>query len=143
MDLINNIVSPSDEKNNNNKKDIRFKDQFTFEQMKNEATRIRSKYPDRVPIIVERANGADVPLIDKKKYLVPGDLSVAQFIFVIRRRIKLRQDQALFLFIEDKDGKYILAPANLLVSQVYKEYTDTSGFLFFCYSSESTFGSNK
>ena len=31
---------------------------------------MREKYPDRIPVIVERAAGSDIPDIDKKKYLV-------------------------------------------------------------------------
>lgn len=34
-----------------------------------EAERIRQKYPDRIPCIVEKAEKSDVPQIDKKKYL--------------------------------------------------------------------------
>ncbi|CAH2035004.1 unnamed protein product [Thlaspi arvense] len=32
-----------------------------------EASRIREKYPDRIPVIVEKAEKSDVPVIDKKK----------------------------------------------------------------------------
>jgi GABA(A) receptor-associated protein len=32
-----------------------------------ESTRIRAKYPERVPVIVEKAGQSDVPDIDKKK----------------------------------------------------------------------------
>ncbi|KAE8659761.1 hypothetical protein F3Y22_tig00116962pilonHSYRG01039 [Hibiscus syriacus] len=31
-----------------------------------EVARIRAKYPDRIPIIVEKAGKSDVPDIDKK-----------------------------------------------------------------------------
>jgi GABA(A) receptor-associated protein len=34
---------------------------------------------------------SDIATIDKKKYLVPADLTVGQFVYVIRKRIKLRQ----------------------------------------------------
>lgn len=36
------------------------------------AEKIRSKYPDRIPVIVEKAPKSDAPDIDKKKYLVPA-----------------------------------------------------------------------
>ena len=32
-------------------------------------------------MIVEKARNADIAEIDKKKYLVPGDLTVAQFTY--------------------------------------------------------------
>jgi GABA(A) receptor-associated protein len=55
-----------------------------------ESDRIRAKYPDRVPCIVEKAEKSDIAAIDKKKFLVPSDLTVGQFVYVIRKRIKLR-----------------------------------------------------
>ena len=33
---------------------IKFKSQHTFDQRKAEAERIRSKYPDRIPVICEK-----------------------------------------------------------------------------------------
>jgi GABA(A) receptor-associated protein len=41
------------------------------EKRKSEAERIRTKYPDRVPVICEKTDLSDSPDIDKKKYLVP------------------------------------------------------------------------
>lgn len=37
------------------------------EKRKAEAERIRQKYPDRIPVICERAEKTDIPDIDKKK----------------------------------------------------------------------------
>ena len=42
------------------------------------------KYPDRVPVIVERLPKAQIGDLDKKKYLVPVDLTIGQFYFLIR-----------------------------------------------------------
>jgi GABA(A) receptor-associated protein len=47
--------------------------------------RVRSKYPDRIPVICEKAAKSNVPDIDKKKYLVPSDLTVGQFVLVVRK----------------------------------------------------------
>ena len=68
------------------------------DKRKSEAERIRIKYPDRVPVICEKADRSDIPDIDKKKYLVPADLTVGQFQYVIRKRIKLAPEKALFVF---------------------------------------------
>ena len=35
------------------------------EKRKSEAERIRAKYPDRVPVICEKADRSDIPDIDK------------------------------------------------------------------------------
>ena len=71
---------------------------FKTEKRKSEAERIRAKYPDRVPVICEKADRSDIPDIDKKKYLVPADLTVGQFHYVIRKRIKLAPEKALFFY---------------------------------------------
>ena len=63
--------------------------------------RIREKYPDRIPVIVEKAGRSDIPDIDKKKYLVPGDLTAGQFVYVIRKRIKLSPEKAIFIFVNN------------------------------------------
>ena len=53
------------------------------EKRKAEAQRMREKYQDRIPVIVEKASGGDIPDIDKKKYLVPTDLTGVQTMFII------------------------------------------------------------
>ncbi|CAN6972361.1 unnamed protein product [Brassica rapa subsp. trilocularis] len=101
-----------------------------------ESTRIREKYQDRVPVIVEKAEQSDVPDIDKKKYLVPADLTVGQFVYVVRKRIKLGAEKAIFVFV-----KNTLPPTAALMSAIYEEHKDEDGFLYMTYSGENTFGS--
>ncbi|CAG7818014.1 unnamed protein product, partial [Allacma fusca] len=52
-------------------------------------------------VIVEKAPKARIGDLDKKKYLVPSDLTVGQFYFLIRKRIHLRPEEALFFFVKD------------------------------------------
>ena len=112
-----------------------FKEKFTFDKRKNEASRILIKYPDRIPVIVEKNEHSDIPQIDKQKYLVPADLTVGQFVYVIRKRIKLEPEKAIFLFINNT-----LPPTAALMSQIYKENCDSDSFLYVMYSGEATFG---
>mmetsp|Transcript_12901 Transcript_12901/g.12998 ORF Transcript_12901/g.12998 Transcript_12901/m.12998 type:complete len:122 (-) Transcript_12901:43-408(-) len=112
-----------------------FKAQHPFDKRKQEAGRIRLKYPDRIPVISEKAPNSDIPDIDKKKYLVPADLTVGQFVYVIRKRIKLEPEKAIFIFVNNT-----LPPTAALMSQIYKEQADADGFLYVTYSGENTFG---
>ncbi|XP_057463895.1 autophagy-related protein 8C-like [Actinidia eriantha] len=100
-----------------------------------ESSRIREKYPDRIPVIVEKAERSDIPDIDKKKYLVPADLSIGQFVYVVRKRIKLGAEKAIFVFV-----KNTLPPTAALMSAIYEENKDEDGFLYMTYSGENTFG---
>jgi GABA(A) receptor-associated protein len=101
-----------------------------------EAESIKMRHPERCPIIVTKAkNCVNVPDIDKHKYLVPLDLTVGQLVYVIRKRIKLRPEQAIFLFINN-----ILPPTSELIGKIYNENKDNDGFLYVEYSGENTFG---
>ena len=124
-----------------NKGSLSHSTSFSFastEKRKSEAERIRAKYPDRVPVICEKADRSDIPDIDKKKYLVPADLTVGQFHYVIRKRIKLAPEKALFLFCSNS-----IPPNAALMSTVYEEQKDEDGFLYIQYSGESTFGAEE
>jgi GABA(A) receptor-associated protein len=112
-----------------------FKNEHSFEKRKAEADRIRQKYPDRIPVICEKADRTDIPTIDKKKYLVPSDLTVGQFVYVIRKRIKLAPEKAIFIFVDE-----VLPATAALMSAIYEEHKDEDGFLYVSYSGENTFG---
>ena len=115
---------------------IPFKEKFVFEHRFNEARKIRQKYNDRVPVICEKAEGStDIPDLDKRKYLVPVDLTVGQFVYVIRNRIHIPPEQAIFVFINNS-----MAPTASLMSEVYRQHRDPDGFLYVTYSGENTFG---
>ncbi len=92
-------------------------------------------HPNKVPVIVERAPSSNVPEIDKNKYLVPGDLTIAQFLALIRKRIKLSNDQALFIYVNGT-----LPATSALFSTIYGEHRDEDGFLYVVYTGESSFG---
>lgn len=63
-----------------------YKEENTFDKRRAEGEKIRRKYPDRIPVIVERAPNSNLRDLDKKKYLVPSDLTIGQFYFLIRKR---------------------------------------------------------
>lgn len=113
-----------------------FQTSFSFEKRKEESDRIRKKFPDKIPVIVERAYGSSVHEIDKKKYLVPIDMTMGQFIYIVRRRINLPAEQALFLFLGNS-----IPPTSALMGSTYETKKDADGFLYITYSGENTFGS--
>jgi len=113
-----------------------FKNSYQLKKRKGESERIIKKYPDRIPIIVERnSNSNNIPDIEKRKYLVPNDLTLGQFTFTIRKTIELEKDKAMFLFINNK-----ILPVASLMSSVYAREKDEDGFLYVEYSGENCFG---
>ena len=117
---------------------MKFKTEYTFQQRFNESSRVMNKYPDRIPIICEKMNNnknKDFPTIDKSKYLVPKDLTLSQFIYVIRNRMKLPSEKAIFLFVGGK-----IPPSSELILNIYSLHKDQDGFLYITYSGENVFG---
>lgn len=113
-----------------------FKLNNTFEKRKSEACRISDKYKGRVPIIVEVNDSSKREItLDKNKYLVPFDLTAGQFLFIIRKRIKIEPEKALFIFFNNT-----LPSTADTVGCIYKEKKDKDGFLYATISLESTFG---
>ena len=119
----------------------RFKDTVSLLERKAECARIRAKYPERIPVIVERQEdgpketSTSVPSMDRKKFLVPADLTIGQFVYIIRKRIRIAPEQAIFVFVHNT-----LPTVSSTVAQVYDERRDEDGFLYLVYSGERTFG---
>ena len=96
-----------------------FKQDVVLKNRIKESSRLLGKYPDRVPIIIERSeNSKHLTLIDKNKFLVPTELSMSQLLWVIRK---------LFAGTE-------------FVLTVYENNKDPDGFLYLRYANENTFG---
>jgi GABA(A) receptor-associated protein len=114
-----------------------FSEKYRFEERRSESSRILSKYPDRVPVICQRSRDASkiCPIIDKQKYLIPTDLTLGQFIWVIRKRLSIPHETALFMFTNG-----IILPVSKLIKKVYDEYKNVDGFLYMYYNLENTFG---
>lgn len=112
-----------------------FKKKNVFEKRCNESKNVLKKYPDRIPIIVERHHKCKLKDIDKSKYLVPKDMTMGQFTYIIRKRISLDSSQSIFISVNGS-----LSSSSDLVGHVYGSKKDEDGFLYITYTSENTFG---
>ena len=116
---------------------VSFKNEFKFEDRLSEAEKVLGKYPDRIPVICERASNvkSDCPLIDKRKYLVPIDLTMGQFLYIVRKRLKLAPEKALFLFVNGT-----IPSTASLIGEIYQRHKEADFYLYITYAPENTFG---
>nr|AMN16534.1 autophagy related protein Atg8 [Bursaphelenchus xylophilus] len=112
-----------------------YKEENNFEKRRAEGEKIRRKYPDRIPVVVEKAPKSRLQDLDKKKYLVPSDLTIGQFYFLIRKRIHLRPEEALFFFVND-----VIPQSTTTMGQLYKDHHEEDLFMYIAYSDESVYG---
>ena len=104
---------------------------------KAESMKIKEKYPDRIPIICERDPNSKLNEIDKNKYLVPIDLTVSQFSFIIRKRLSLDKSSALYLLVNGKSS----ITGDCSINEIYEKYKDKDdGFLYISYTGEIIWG---
>ncbi|KAH9586681.1 Autophagy protein Atg8 ubiquitin-like [Trypanosoma melophagium] len=88
-----------------------------------------------LPVVCEKVNDSDIGDLDKGKFLVPSDLTVGQFAMVLRKRVQLSAEEAIFLFVGGA-----VPPVTAQMSDLYAKYKDEDGFLYIKYSGEATFG---
>lgn len=112
-----------------------FKKETTFDWRCGESARLLETYEDRIPIICETNNSS--LKLDKCKYLVPKDLTFAQFQYIIRKRLSLSADQAIFIFVNN-----LLPSHNSLMLKIYEDNKDKDGFVYSVVALESAFGKN-
>lgn len=111
-----------------------FKQSTLFEYRVEESKRVMNNHPTCRPVIVEPYGKTNVT-IDKSKYLVNEDLTIGQFLYVLRKKLKLPPEKALFLFVEGA-----LVPSSVHIKVVYAYKRDKDGFLYMNYGFENAFG---
>jgi GABA(A) receptor-associated protein len=116
-------------------------DTLSFEKRQAEAKRILAKYPDRIPVIVNKASRSTLPEIDKKKFLVPGTMLCGEFKFIIHKHLQqqtsnsISAESTIYLFIKNTPPR-----TGALMSELYEQQRDEDGFLYMQYSAENTLG---
>lgn len=99
--------------------------------------RIMKKHPGRVPVYVSKASQTDtsLPDIQRRKFLIPQDFTMAHVYHTIRQWLKLKPEHAIFIFINNSIPSH---HATLL--ELYEKHRSPDGLLRITYSSENTFG---
>lgn len=113
-----------------------FQKKHSFEKRVEESKRILNKYPDKIPIIVSKEGKSKLTKIDKCKYLAPNDLTLGQFAMIIRKRIELKESEALFFFTE----KSSIPTTSASLTELYNLHKNEDGFLYIFYCGENVFG---
>jgi len=107
------------------------------DQSEEESAAIRMKFPTKIPIIVERySKESELPLLDKRKFLVPQELTMSQFVSIIRNRMKIGPSKALFLLVNNRS----MVSLSKSLAEIYCENRHSDGFLYVTYASQEVFG---
>ena len=109
-----------------------FKTIYTLEKRKSKCNDILNKRPGIIPVIAEHSNFQDNKTL---KFLVESELTVGQFIHILRKKIEIKPEEALFIQVNNKIPNMVC-----LLKELYLTEKDTDGFLYMYYKKENTFG---
>lgn len=98
---------------------------------------LKMKYPSHIPVYIKTHPNSRV-VLKKHKYLVSEDLTVGQFLHVVRRQLQdnMNHDDALYLLVNNT-----IPPTSQLLSALHGMYAEkATGMLCFTICKENTFG---
>ena len=108
----------------------------TLDERKEEYQKVIQANPGKIAIICEKDPRSHITDIEKSKYLVASDISLNQFTLMIRNRLKMEKEAALFLLV---NGKKALTGDDTM-QEIYDKYKCDDGFLYIAYASEQVWG---
>ena len=98
--------------------------------------RLLEKNPDKLPVIIHK-KGDSKNII---KFMIPTEATILDFLYVLRKRIKLEPTQSIYISVKTSEGKYIMLSSNLNMGQIYEQYKTEDLLLDMIYCEENTFG---
>lgn len=108
----------------------------SLQERKEEIEIIKEKYPDKVFIYLEKnKNCKNINEINKHKYLCPKDMLFSQFIYIVRKRLKMTNEQTIIFFINNS----IPNPTSSML-EIYQKNKNIDGFVYIEYTGENFFG---
>lgn len=96
---------------------------------------LKEKYPNKIPILVSKTQRSRLNQLDLQKYLINGDLTAGSLLYVIRKRLKLQPEKAIFMFVNGH-----IPSSSEQISKIYQMYKSSDGFLRVEYCEENVFG---
>jgi GABA(A) receptor-associated protein len=107
-----------------------------LENRRKQSAELLSKYPNKVPVILEKDPKSNINEINKKKFLCPNRQTIAHFNAIIRGSAELDPTEALFLLINGNNSVI----GDISMGEIYEKNKDEDGFLYIVYSSELAWG---
>lgn len=114
----------------------KYKEEKSFEERCEEAARVKIKYYNRVPVIVEKRDESKLPDLQISKFLVERDSTAAHFLYSIRKRLPpIASQETIFFFVSRN-----MVVLSARMGDLYNKYKDKDEFLYMSYSEENVFG---
>jgi len=101
----------------------------TPQQKRDDVLRLLKRYPDKIPVYIEG--------ITQNKFLVPYDITVAQFLYMLREKVLMTPTESIFVFFGKRKE---IMPSNMIIREIYDRLKDDDDMLYAFYAKENVFG---
>jgi hypothetical protein len=130
-----NIIMSIPQPINNN---LKYNEILPFEDRIKKSKVLLEKYPDKIPVILEKSK-KDKLLSNsvKNKLLVSQDMTITTILQLIKKNLKINEHMAIYIMVSDKN---IMLSGSYSISEIYNNYKNNDGFLYLEYCSENVFG---
>jgi GABA(A) receptor-associated protein len=109
--------------------------QIPIDERKRISDNILSRYPNNIPVVVDKVSKSSVSSIKKNKYIIPGNIILGKFLHEIRKYLSLKSEDGLVVFING-----CIPSTSSYMNILYDRHKDEDGFLYIVYTGENTFG---
>ena len=121
--------------------EFRFKREKNLDERKQTGRNLKEKFPDKIPIILEKDPKTKLKEIDKSKFLVSKELTVANFLLMICKRMEIDPNSAIVLMVKETAKTTRTLTADSCLRDIYEKYADKEdGFLYIIYTSQLFWG---
>ena len=100
------------------------KSSFSFDEknyVKKQTTYNRLRYPNHIPVIINV--DSRIISIDKKKFIVPKNITLQDFVCIVEKRLKNIQDNDSLVISVNLNGLVVaLNNKNITMSECYEKY---------------------
>jgi len=103
----------------------------SFDERKRKAEYLKTKFPDKLPIIVSRSKKSDIVDIEKIYHIIPYHMTTSQFVMHIRKTIKYPPESELFISVNDET---LIVPSECKMETLYQTYKSPDDYLRIIYS---------
>jgi len=118
--------------------DVKYINSFSFEDRKKRSNSLLHKYPNKIPVILEKSrNDKYLPKMDKTKLLVADDMTVGTVLQLIKKNLKINETTSIYIMVSNKN---IMLSGSQTIITIYKEHKNEDGFLYLEYCTENVFG---
>jgi hypothetical protein len=122
----------------NNIQDIKYINSVSFEDRKKRSNSLLLKFPDKIPVILEKSSRDKyLPKMDKTKLLVAHDMTISNVLQLLKINLTIKETTSIYIMVSNKN---VMLSGSQSINSIYKEHKHEDGFLYLEYCTENVFG---